>query len=46
MGNQAGNLRSQFVDSGPCADQESAKRFIRENLVVQVLPVEDEKERT
>jgi uncharacterized protein YrrD len=45
MGNQAGNLRAQLAADGACADLESAKQFIRESLVVQVLVVEDAQER-
>ena len=46
MGNQVGNLRAQLVADGACADLEMAKRLIRESLAVQILPVEDEEERT
>jgi len=46
MGNQDGNLRAQLVADGVCPDPETAKRFIRESLAVQILVVEDEEERT
>jgi len=46
MGNQTGNLRAQLVADGACADLEMAKRLIRESLAVQILPVDDEEERT
>lgn len=46
MGDQKGNLRAQLVADRVCADIESAKLFIRENLVVQVLVVENDQERT
>jgi hypothetical protein len=45
MGNQPGNLRAQLVADGDCTDLESAKRLIRQTLVVQVLVVEDPEER-
>lgn len=46
MGNQAGNLRAQLVAGGVCTDLDAAKRLIRESLVVQILAVEDNQERT
>lgn len=45
MGNQAGNLRAQLVTGGVCPDLETAKRLMRDSMVVQVLPVQDEAER-
>lgn len=45
MGTQKGNLRAQLVDDGTCNTLEAAKRFMREHLVVQVLVVEDRRER-
>ncbi len=45
MGNQSGNLRAQLIAGGECADLEAAKRFVRENLGVQVLVVENAEER-
>jgi hypothetical protein len=46
MGNQQGNLRAQLVGAGVCPDLEAAKEYIRANLVVQVLVVDDSVERT
>jgi len=45
MGDQAGNLRAQLCRGGECTGMDDAKRFIRQNLAVQVLPIEDERER-
>jgi hypothetical protein len=45
MGDQAGNLAPQLVRCGDCVDLRAAKQFIRENLVVQVLAVPDQRER-
>lgn len=45
MGNQSGNLRSQLVRDGSCADLESAKRHIQAEFLVQVLVVPDQRER-
>lgn len=45
MGNQKGNLRAQLVRHGVCADLESAKRHIQDNLLVQAMPILDEQER-
>lgn len=46
MGDQKGNLRAQLVADRECADIEDTKSFIRKNLVVQVLVVENDQERT
>jgi len=46
MGNQPGNLRAQFVAGGDCSDLESAKQYMRDSLVVQVLVANDAEERT
>ena len=46
MGNQQGNLRAQLVGAGVCPDLEAAKEYIRANLVVQILVVDDSVERT
>jgi len=46
MGDQKGNLRAQLAADLVCADIKAAKMFIRENLVVQVLVVENSEERT
>lgn len=46
MGSQAGNLRSQLVAGGECTDLDAAKQFVRTRLAVQVLVVDDSKERT
>jgi hypothetical protein len=40
MGNQAGNLMAQIVADGVCP-KEAAKGYIRENLAVQILIIED-----
>jgi hypothetical protein len=47
MGNQKGNLRAQLQrdKARGCADSRSAKDYIREHLVVQVLVVADKAER-
>ncbi|WP_338835352.1 hypothetical protein [Neomoorella thermoacetica] len=44
MGNQSDNLRSQLVKDGQCADHE-AKKWIRENCMVQYLVVKNKEER-
>jgi hypothetical protein len=41
MGDQPGNLPAQLVGGGACADRDAAKRHIRQNLVVQILPIAD-----
>jgi len=46
MGDQEGNLRTQLVNDGLCPNIEVAKRFIRDQLAVQVLVVDDRDERT
>jgi hypothetical protein len=45
MGDQPGNLPAQLVRGGECADRDAAKRHIRQNLVVQILPVADADQR-
>jgi hypothetical protein len=45
MGNQTGNLRAQLVAGGVTADLDSAKRYIRDALVVQILVVPGVEER-
>ena len=45
MGNQSGNLRAQMVQGGVCSDLEAGKRLMRDRLAVQVLIIEDERER-
>lgn len=47
MGNQRGNLRAQLQrdEACGCADLESAKEYMRQHLVVQVLTVADKAER-
>lgn len=47
MGNQKGNLRAQLVRGRVrgCLDLPSAKAYIRDHLVVQVLVVKDKAER-
>ncbi len=45
MGDQAGNLRRQLVAGGVCTDLEATKRYVRANLAVQVLAVEDAEDR-
>lgn len=42
MGHQSGNLRSQLVQNGVCADLQQAKAWIRNNCEVQWLVVEDD----
>ncbi len=41
MGNQKGNLRSQLVKDGSCADLDQAKLWIRNHCVVQFVCVDD-----
>jgi len=45
MGTQAGNLRAQLVRGGACADAEAAKQYIRDRFRVQVLVIQDDRER-
>src|SRR5438876_9567207 len=45
MGTQPGNLRAQLVAGGICADLEAAKRYIQENLAVQILVADNAEER-
>jgi len=45
MGNQPGNLRAQLVNGKVCEGLEAAKEYIRTRLVVQILEVEDSRER-
>lgn len=45
MGTQPGNLRAQLVADGICADLASAKRYVQENLAVQILAAENAEER-
>ncbi len=45
MGNQAGNLRAQLVKDGICSNIEEAKNLIRNDFVVQILLLPDDKER-
>ena len=46
MGDQPGNLRAQLVNAGICKNLEDAKAFIRRDLAVQILVVDDDTERT
>jgi hypothetical protein len=41
MGDQAGNLRKQLVESGQCSSLETAKDWIRENCKVRYLEIAD-----
>ena|ERR1700722_19272652 len=43
MGSQRGNLRSQLVADGTCTDLLQAKIWIRQNCLVQVVVVEDDR---
>ncbi len=43
MGNQRGNLRSQLIADGICADFEQAKFWIQQNAPVQFLVVRDDR---
>jgi len=45
MGNQPGNLCSQLVRYGVCADRAAAKHHVRSKFVAQVLIVENDRER-
>jgi hypothetical protein len=45
MGNQTGNLRAQLVNAGVCKDLEDAKTFIRRDLAVQILVIDDDTDR-
>jgi hypothetical protein len=45
MGNQDASLGMQMVGGGECAGRDAAKRHIRQNLLVQVLPIADADER-
>jgi hypothetical protein len=45
MGNQKGNLRSQLVAAGTCADFEQTKVWIQQNALVQFVIVGDDRQR-
>jgi hypothetical protein len=46
MGKQDGNLPAQLFRSGVCVGLDAAKQFIRDNFVVQVLQIPDQRERS
>ena len=43
MGNQKGNLRSQLIADGTCVDFAQAKIWIRQNCLVQVVVVGEDR---
>lgn len=45
MGNQSGNLCKQLMKDGICPSLKDAKDYIRKNLQVQVLVIEDDEMR-
>ncbi len=45
MGTQSGNLRAQLVRDRACDTVDAAKHYVRDQLVVQVLVIEDRRER-
>jgi hypothetical protein len=45
MGDQTGNLRAQLVKAGDCVDLNAAKEFMRQGLAVQVLPIDEQRQR-